>query len=68
VLASGTPIIGGRKAIMNNCSVVVKDESDEDCRVPMTTEVFDLEEGIDLILGMDWLWPNASGISWVPID
>src|SRR4051794_35066072 len=32
--------------------------------VPFDTEIFDLEEGIDLILGMDWLRVNTKGLSW----
>ena len=32
--------------------------------VPITTEIFNLEEGVDLILGMDWLRANTVGMSW----
>ena len=45
--------------------MVVKDsDSDIDRVIPTVTEIFNLEEGIDLILGMDWLRANAMGISW----
>ena len=45
--------------------MVVKDsDSDMDRVIPTVTEIFNLEEGIDLILGMDWLRVNATGISW----
>jgi len=46
--ASGTLIPKAGEAFTSNCSVVVKDHV-----VPITTEIFNLEEGIDLILGMD---------------
>ena len=32
--------------------------------VPFITEVFTLEEGIDLILGMDWLRANTISLTW----
>ena len=32
--------------------------------VPFTTEVFTLKEGIDLILGMDWLHANTISLTW----
>ncbi len=65
VSASGTRIPHGGKAISSDCSVVVKDsDSDMDRVIPTVTEIFNLEEGIDLILGMDWLRANATGISW----
>jgi len=49
----------------SDCSVVVKDsDSDIDRVIPTVTEIFNLEEGIDLILGMDWLHANMMGISW----
>ena len=32
--------------------------------VPITTEIFHLEKGIDLILGMDWLRANTKGLRW----
>ena len=50
--------------ILSDCSVVVKDsDSDMDHVIPIVTEIFNLEEGIDLILSMDWLRANATGIS-----
>ena len=53
------------KVISSDCSVIVKDsDSDMDCVIPTVTEIFNLEEGIDLILGMDWLRANVMGISW----
>jgi len=65
VSASGMRIPHGGKAISSDCSVVVKDsDSDMDRVIPTVTEIFNLEEGIDLILGMDWLRANATGISW----
>ena len=39
-------------------------DSNMDRVIPTVTEIFNLEEGIDLILGMDWLRANATGISW----
>ena len=64
VSASGTRIPHGGKAISTDCSVVVKDsDSDMDRVIPTVTEIFNLEEGIDLILGMDWLCANATSIS-----
>ena len=51
--------------ISSNCSVVVKDsDSDMDRVIPTVTEIFNLEEDIDLILGIDWFRANAMGISW----
>ena len=45
--------------------MVVKDsDSDMERVIPTVTEIFNLEEGIDLILGMDWLRANATGLSW----
>src|SRR4051812_21130383 len=65
VSASGTRIPYGGKAISSDCSVVVKDsDSDMERVIPTVTEIFNLEEGIDLILGMDWLRANATGLSW----
>ena len=62
--ASGTRIPHGGKAILSDCSVVVKDsDSDMDHVIPTVTEIFNLEEGIDLILSMDWLHANVIGIS-----
>ena len=50
--------------ITSDCSVVVKDsDSDMERVIPTVTEIFNLEEGIDLILSMDWLHANAMGIS-----
>ena len=44
---------------------MVKDSKVKSERIiPATTEVFGLEEGIDLILGMDWLRANTTGFSW----
>ena len=44
---------------------MVKDSKVKSERIiPVTTEVFGLEEGIDLILGMDWLCANTTGLSW----
>ena len=44
---------------------MVKDSKVKSERIiPVTTEVFGLEEGIDLILGMDWLRANTTGLSW----
>src|SRR5205814_6361182 len=63
--ASGTRIPHGGKVISSDCSMVVKDsDSDINCVIPTVTEIFNLEEGIDLILGMDWLRANAMGIRW----
>ena len=40
--------------ILSDCSIIVKDsDSDIDHVIPTVTEIFNLEEGIDLILGMD---------------
>ena len=51
---SGMWISHGGKTISSDCSVVVKDsDSDIDCVIPTVTEIFNLEEGIDLILGMN---------------
>src|SRR5437764_7560578 len=45
--------------------MIVKDsDSNMDHVIPTVTKIFNLEEGIDLILGMDWLRANAMGISW----
>ena len=56
VSASGTPIPKAGEAFTHDCSVVVKDSGLKlDRVVPFATEIFDLEEDIDLILGMDWL-------------
>src|SRR5947199_10438642 len=45
--------------------MVVKDSnSDMEYVIPTVTEIFNLEEGIDLILSIDWLHANATGISW----
>src|SRR5207248_1774402 len=57
--ASGALIPKAGEAFTYYCSVVVKD-----CMVPFTTEVFTLEEGIDLILGMDWLRANTISLTW----
>src|SRR5436305_12004032 len=66
---SGMWISHGGKTISSDCSVVVKDsDSDMDRIIPTVTEIFNLEEGIDLILGMDWLRANAMGISWDILD
>ena len=35
-----------------------------DCVVSFTTEVFTLEEGIDLILSMNWLRANTISLTW----
>ena len=44
---------------------MVKDSKvKSECIIPASTEVFGLEEGIDLILGMDWLCANTTGLSW----
>ena len=52
--ASGIWISHEGKVISSNCSIVVKDsDSDMDCVIPTVTEIFNLEEGIDLILSMD---------------
>ena len=49
--------------------MVVKDSnSDMNHVIPTVTEIFNLEEGIDLILSMDWLHANAMGISWDILD
>ena len=45
--------------------MVVKDSDfDMDRVIPTVTEIFNLEEGIDLILGMNWLHANVMSISW----
>ena len=67
MLASGTTIPNSGKATMDDYSLVIRN-SDKDCRVPITIEVFNLEEGIDLILGMSWLRAYATGISWENSD
>ena len=42
------------KAISSDCSMVVKDSnSDMNHVIPTVTEIFNLEEGIDLILSID---------------
>jgi len=65
VSASGTPIQHAGKAFTNDCSVVIQDSDLKmDRIVPITTEIFNLEEGVDLILGMDWLRANTVGMSW----
>jgi hypothetical protein len=65
VSASGTLIPRAGEAYTNDCSVMVKDSDLKMDRViPFTTEIFNLEEGIDLILGMDWLRANTTGLSW----
>src|SRR5947207_569557 len=65
VSASGTPIQHVGKAFTNDCSVVIQDSDLKmDRIVPITTEIFNLEEGVDLILGMDWLRANTVGMSW----
>ena len=62
--ASGTRIPHGGKVISSDCNMVVKDSnSDIDHVIPTVTEIFNLEEGIDLILSMDWLRANAMSIS-----
>ena len=44
---------------------MVKDSKVKSERIiPATTEVFGLEKGIDLILGMDWLCANITKLSW----
>ena len=57
--ASGALIPKAGEAFTCDCSAVVKDHV-----VPFTTEVFTLEEGIDLILGMDWLRANTISLTW----
>ena len=65
VSASGAPIPRAGEAFTRDCSIVVKDSKVKSERIiPATTEVFGLEEGIDLILGMDWLRANTTGLSW----
>ena len=42
------------KVILSNCSVVVKDNnSDMNYVISIVTEIFNLEEGIDLILSIN---------------
>ena len=63
--ASGALIPRAGEAFTRDCSIVVKDSKVKSERIiPATTEVFGLEEGIDLILGMDWLRANTTGLSW----
>src|SRR5438552_920324 len=62
--ASGIRIPHRGKVISSDCSMVVKDsDSDMDYVILTVTKIFNLEEGIDLILGMDWLRANAMSIS-----
>ena len=63
VSASGTPISYARKALINDCSVVFRDGR-QDYVIPITTEIFHLEKGIDLILRIDWLCANTKGLRW----
>src|SRR5436305_15261935 len=50
---NGTWIPHGSKAILSDCNVVVKDNNSDMNRViPTVTKIFNLEESIDLILGM----------------
>ena len=63
VSASRTPIPYAGKALTNDCSVLFRDGG-QDRVIPITTEIFHLEKGIDLILGMDWLRANTKGLRW----
>ena len=52
--ASGTWIPHKSKVILSDCSIIVKDsDSDIDHVIPTVTEIFNLEESIDLILDID---------------
>ena len=63
--ASGALIPRAGEAFTKDCSIVVKDSKVKSKRIiPVTTEVFGLEESIDLILGMDWLRANTTRLSW----
>ena len=65
MLASGVLIPRVGEAFTRDCSIIMKDSKVKSERIiPVTTEVFGLEEGIDLILGMDWLHANTTGLSW----
>ena len=65
MLASEIQISHKGKVISSDCSIVVNDSNSNINYIILTvTEIFNLKEGIDLILSMNWFCANMMSISW----